>query len=135
MVLYAIRHTLRRQDGQALAEIALLLPMVCLLLFGITEFGRAYQAYLALGHAAREGARMGSLGGSDGEIDATVRNCASGLNTAAIVVAITPSQSERVTGVVVTVQLDYSFPIVVPIISNISGTSIPLSVKLSMRVE
>jgi len=135
MVLYAIRHTLRRQDGQALVELALLLPMVCLLLFGITEFGRAYQAYLALGHAAREGVRIGSLGGADGEIDATVRNCASGLDTASIVVTITPAQAERVTGAVVTVQLDYAFPIVVPIISNISGTSIPLSVRLSMRVE
>jgi len=135
MVLNAIRRMLHNQDGQGLVEIALLLPVVCLMLFGITEFGRAYHAYLALGHAAREGARIGSLGGLDSEIDTTVRNCASGLNTASIVVTITPSQSERLTGTVVTVQVSYSFAIVVPIISNISGTTIPLSVSLSMRVE
>ena len=135
MVLNAIRHTLHGQDGQALVEIALLLPLVCLMLFGITEFGRAYQAYLALGHAAREGVRVGSLGGSDSEIDTTVRNCASGLNTASIGVAISPTEPERLTGTVVTVQVIYSFSIVVPIISNISGTTIPMSVRLSMRVE
>jgi Flp pilus assembly protein TadG len=135
MVLKATRHALLRQDGQALAEIALLLPMVCLLLFGITEFGRAYQAYLALGHATREGARIGSLGGSNSEIDATIRNSASGLNTASISVSITPDESSRLTGTVITVRVDYPFVIVVPIISRISGTTIPLSVTLSMRVE
>ena len=48
----------RRQDGQALIEAALVIPMVLLIAVGIFEFGRAYQTWQILTNAAREGARM-----------------------------------------------------------------------------
>src|SRR5512147_48531 len=48
----------RQQDGQALIEAALVIPMVLLIAVGIFEFGRAYQTWQILTNAAREGARM-----------------------------------------------------------------------------
>ena len=49
---------LRNNRGQALVEFALLLPLVMLILIGIIEFGRAWQAKQTLTDAAREGARI-----------------------------------------------------------------------------
>jgi len=48
--------------GQALVEFALLLPLVMLILIGIVEFGRAWQAKQTLTDAAREGARIAVVG-------------------------------------------------------------------------
>ncbi len=48
----------RRQEGQALIETALVIPLLLLIAVGIFEFGRAYQTWQILTNAAREGARM-----------------------------------------------------------------------------
>ncbi len=47
-----------REDGQALIEAALTIPLLLLLAIGILEFGRAYQTWEILTNAAREGARI-----------------------------------------------------------------------------
>ncbi len=51
--------TLRRPTdrGSTLVETALMLPLLVLLVFGVVEFGRAYNAQVTLTHAAREGVR------------------------------------------------------------------------------
>lgn len=134
-MLSRIARTIQCEDGQAMVELALLLPIVILILFGITEFGRALSAYLAISHAAREGARQGALGATDAEIERTVRNCASGLDALALTVTVSPSQSSRVSGTTVTVRVDYNFQVLVPVISAITGPTIPMSTTLSMRVE
>jgi Flp pilus assembly protein TadG len=48
---------LRGRKGQALAEFALILPILFLLIAGIIEFGRGWNIKQALTDAAREGAR------------------------------------------------------------------------------
>jgi hypothetical protein len=47
----------RSERGQALAEFALVLPLVMLFIAGIVEFGRAWNIKQAVTDAAREGAR------------------------------------------------------------------------------
>lgn len=47
---------LSRSDGQAMVEFALALPVVALLIFGVLQFGRAFQIKIVLENAAREGA-------------------------------------------------------------------------------
>jgi len=47
----------RSQASQSLIEFALISPVLLLLLFGITDIGRAVFYYDTLSHAAREGAR------------------------------------------------------------------------------
>ena len=60
----------RDQRGQALIETAITLPIMLLVAVGIFEFGRAYQTWQVLTNAAREGARIAVLPGSD---DASVK--------------------------------------------------------------
>src|SRR6516164_1215250 len=45
------------QRGQSLVEFAMVLPLLLLIVFGITEFGRAYYQYNTLSKAVRNGAR------------------------------------------------------------------------------
>ena len=52
----------RDQDGAAAVEFALLLPLLVLLLFGIIEFGLAFNTRIQATNAAREGARMAVVG-------------------------------------------------------------------------
>jgi Flp pilus assembly protein TadG len=56
--------------GAEIAEAAIVLPLVFLLLLGILWFGRAYNIYATITHAAREGARA-----------ATAQSCANCGNT------------------------------------------------------
>lgn len=51
----------RSENGQALIEAALTLPLLLLIAVGIFEFGRAYQTWEVLTNAAREGARTAIL--------------------------------------------------------------------------
>ena len=46
-----------KERGAAMVEFALILPLLIVLVFGIIEFGRAFNANISLTHAAREGAR------------------------------------------------------------------------------
>ena len=50
----------RRERGQSLVETAIVLPVLLLLLAATVDFGRAFDAYIVLTNAAREGARFGS---------------------------------------------------------------------------
>ena len=49
-----------RERGQSLVETAVVLPILLLLLAAIIDFGRAFDAYIILTNAAREGARFGA---------------------------------------------------------------------------
>ncbi len=63
--------------GAEIAEAAVVLPLVFMLLLGIYWFGRAYNIYATITHAAREGARV-----------AVAASCATCGNTAPTAAAI-----------------------------------------------
>jgi len=52
------RSTLRSEDGQALVEFALVLPLLVLLLFGMLDFGKAFNYWNDATHLSAEGARF-----------------------------------------------------------------------------
>jgi Flp pilus assembly pilin Flp len=52
---------LRKDSGAAAVELALLLPLLLLIVFGIIDFGRALNAQLTLTQAAQDGARLAAL--------------------------------------------------------------------------
>lgn len=56
--------------GQAVVEFALVAPLVLLLLLGIVEFGRAWNAYQVVTDAAREGARIAAVATSPDTVSA-----------------------------------------------------------------
>jgi len=55
----------RNERGAALLEVALTMPLMLFIAIGIVEFGRAYQTWQVLTNAAREGARIAVLPGTD----------------------------------------------------------------------
>lgn len=50
----------QKDVGQSLAEFALLLPVILLILVGVVDLGRVYLETVTLSNAAREGARQGA---------------------------------------------------------------------------
>lgn len=62
-ILYTrISHRLKNASAQSMVEFALSLPILLLLVFGIIEFGRMMQAYLALENGARFAVRYAVTG-------------------------------------------------------------------------
>jgi TadE-like protein len=53
---------LRREEGQALVEFALILPVLLMIVTGITSFGLVFYRYVTLTDAVRVGARTLALG-------------------------------------------------------------------------
>jgi Flp pilus assembly protein TadG len=54
--------------GQSVIEFALVLPILLLVVFGITEFGRAFWTLNVLTQAAREGVRVAAVGGNQAAV-------------------------------------------------------------------
>lgn len=52
----------RCERGASAVEFALIVPVLLLLIGGIIDFGRAYYQEIQLSNAARDGARLASLG-------------------------------------------------------------------------
>lgn len=51
----------RDEGGQSVAELAILLPLLMLILLGCLDLGRAFGVWMTLANATREGARYVSL--------------------------------------------------------------------------
>ena len=52
---------IKNERGASAVEFALILPILVILVFGIIEFGIAYNNYISITHAAREGARLAAV--------------------------------------------------------------------------
>ena len=124
-----------KEQGQALVEFALILPILLLLLFGIVEFGRIYSASLIVKQGAREGARVASLGMTDTEIVTKVQGSALALDIAKLTVYITPALADRKRGQDVQVVVGYSVTVVAPFISAITGPTVNVNGASVMRME
>lgn len=61
-----------RRRGQAVIEIALVVPIFVMLLLGMIDVGYLYNKQLVLTDAAREGARLGSLGEQGAQVQQAV---------------------------------------------------------------
>lgn len=57
----------KTEEGAAAVEFALILPILALLIFGIIEFGFAFNTQISLTQAAREGVRLEALDTGDAE--------------------------------------------------------------------
>ena len=108
------RLSLRTQDGQAAAEMALVLPFLVAILLAIAQFGVAFNNYITLTDATRAGARKASVGrfvGDNGASAVTaVRSAAANLNQAKLTVSVT-SSNWSVPGSAVTVTAKYPYSI------------------------
>lgn len=125
----------RDQRGQALLELALALPILLLLIFGIIQFGIIFLDNQIINQAAREGVRVGAVGGNDAEILKTVERITNNLDKARLQVLINPTYGERKRGDSLKVEVHYSVPIMLPVIGDLLPNPYPLTAITVMRVE
>lgn len=130
----------RGERGQSLVEFVLVLPVFLLLLFAIIDFGMGFHAWLTVTNSAREGARLGAVGGTQTQIIQRVRDTADTLNQSKLTVNVTNAQGAPGQSVIVAVSYDYD--LITPldnILGMISGGSLGPTLTFSstadMRLE
>jgi Flp pilus assembly protein TadG len=123
------RIQLGREDGQAMTELALVLPIFAVLLLAIVQFGIAFNNYLTLTDATRAGARKAAVsrfvGDNGASAVAAVKTAASSLDQTVLAsrISVTSVNASGATdwttpGDVVTVTASYPYTI------NILGFSV-----------
>jgi Flp pilus assembly protein TadG len=105
------KHTkveIRSERGQTMVEFALVLPIFCLLLIGIIQFGIIWNNYVTLTDAVRAGARKAVVSKDEASAEAAVRHSAGNLNGATNCPRLCPTvTSSWISGSDVTVSATY----------------------------
>ena len=112
MTMNTKRNRIRDEQGQTMAEFAIVLPILIVLLFGIVQFGILFNNYVTLTDAARAGARAAAVsrqsGDPTGTATAAVRSSANDLNQAKLGVSVSSAWTP---GSQVTVTATYPYAI------------------------
>lgn len=111
-------------------EFTLILGVFLSLVFGILEFGRAYNAQIALQGASREGARALALNRPPAEVSAAVRQASPTIDRADLTIAQTPCTTA---GTPATVNLSLPFQFLVPDLLGLEVGAITLRSSATMR--
>ncbi|MFA7248139.1 MAG: TadE/TadG family type IV pilus assembly protein [Dehalococcoidia bacterium] len=127
------------ERGQAVLELALIMPVLVMLVFGALEVGRLLNAWVVVTEASREGARVAAAkctwqAGCGTLVQTGVTNSLAGLDVARSSWSMTTGP--YVAGDAVTVNVDYRSQLVVPLISSIFGSDeVTVHSQTSMRLE
>jgi Flp pilus assembly protein TadG len=128
------RNNIRDERGQTMVEFALVVPILCLILFGVIQFGALYNDYVTLTDASRVGARKAAVSRHEADpaaaAEAAARASASGLDAADLDVDVTATGWEH--GESVTVEATYPYNISLLGFVVASGD---LSAETTERVE
>jgi|SRR5260370_12733400 Flp pilus assembly protein TadG len=165
----------RGRAGQSLVEMAMVLPILALLTFGLVDFGRGYYFQVSVTNAAREGARVAILNIYTGpqtpncstlstcpvQTDLNINNAVtkelfySGITPTSVTICPPhdstgstvgcPNVSNRVDKWVsgsaanqnyyVTVNVKYDFQLYTPLMQQLVGNPIHMSVSVQMRTN
>lgn len=107
-------HHIRPQKGQSLAELAIILPLLLILLLGVFDIGNGFSTYIALSNASREGARWLTIHPDDkaGAVNRVyVEANGVGLGQDTVAVTIVPDKSRYQAGETITFQVAHSYPL------------------------
>ena len=111
----AYRRRLRGEQGAAAVEFALVMTLLIMLVFGIVEFGRAYNTKIELSGAAREGARRMAVSGdascTGSGAKATAIKASPTLGLSCSAVTVTPATCSPGTDVEVKVTTEWTYVI------------------------
>lgn len=119
--------------GQATVEAALTLPVVLIGLLLIVQVAVVVRDALALGLAAREGARQAAVSADDATVGDAVRRSSGPLDAGRIEITISGSARRR--GEPVSVELSYVERVRIPIIDRMVDMQLPLRASATMRLE
>ena len=119
------------ERGAAAVEFALVVPLLLLLVMGIVEFGRAYNAQTTISGAAREGVRVMALRNDPAAAKAAVKSAASPIQLSDAQISISPTSctSSGTTPQTATVTVTYK----VDFLTGLLGTGVTLTGKGVMR--
>jgi len=124
----------RKENGQSATEFALVLPIILIVILVIVQSGIIVNAQLVITHAAREGARDGSVTNNNSKIVNSIRNSTRILDHDMLNISIDPSSGRKI-GDYLTVSIEYKPPIVIPIIKSFFPNNICLRSSATMRIE
>jgi Flp pilus assembly protein TadG len=117
---------LKEERGQTMAEFALVLPALALILFAVLQFGVTFNRYLTVTDAVRVGARAGAVarhGDSPAATtEARVREAAANLDQSKLTVTVTSSW-EVGEDVVVSASYPYSIDLLGLVVASGNLTS------------
>lgn len=109
------RANLRNEDGQAMVELAFVLPVLIAVMLGIVQFGIAFNNYVTMTDATRAGARKAAvsrfLHDSGTAAKAVVYADATSLNSSQLNVSVDASPDWDTAGGEVTVTATYPYSI------------------------
>ena len=133
------------ERGQSVIELALTLPLLLLVVFGIIDFGFMFQRYESVTNAAREGARLGVLADytateaqnralnylQSSGLNGTVRACGAAMvknsmcaqMTTSTVTVAGSTPAKTVDQVTVIVEYDHEYSFVGPVMQLFGGGS------------
>ena len=125
---------IRSNRGNAVVEFALVLPLMLLVCFGITEFGRAWMTMNILTSAAREGVRLAAVTAPDvAAVTQRVTDvCSAARVVPTTITVVPPDPADAQRRVSVTVETD--FVVFSARVLSFRGT-IPLRTTSIMRHE
>ena len=122
-----------QESAQAAVEFALVLPILCLILFAIIKFGMAFWTYQQVSAAASEGARRASISRTYTDrttrVQTAARSSAPNLTASSMTVTTTSAWTP---GSPVTVRVSYPQNITVMGVTFFNGS---LSATRTFRVE
>jgi Flp pilus assembly protein TadG len=135
-----------RSSGQALAEFAIITPILCLILLIAIDFGRLFATYVGVTNAAREGAMFGATEptcvSSTNCVDPgniTFRARAEVGGATSLTVSRTCSAScasaAGATGNTITVETSQSFVPLTPFITSITGDVITITATATAMIQ
>jgi Flp pilus assembly protein TadG len=130
----------RSDEGQAVVEFALIVPVLMLLIVGVIEFGRAWNAHQAVTDAAREGARIAVIADptiTEDSVRKVVRNALSAVSLNADLAQIQLTGVNDPTGEPARVEVKYPYQL--SMLKALRGTSgggaVTLGTAFVMRNE
>jgi Flp pilus assembly protein TadG len=124
-----------RKKGQAVMEIALVLPILLLMLCAIADFGRILYSSAHLNLVAQEAVRLAALGQADSNIIEYVEENTYLVNSKAVSVTMDPSEYLRKSGDYVTLTINYKVNYITPLLNKILPSTYDVKIQSTMRIE
>ena len=130
----------KREDGQAMVEFALVLPIFLLILCGIIDFGWLFYNQLSLNNACREGARYAVVNTAEGASTQAIEEHIENLTTNVfandgvdIDIEYTSQGNPTAGDIKVLLEADISF--FTPVLSTVLGKEKTITSTVIMKVE